>query len=405
MEHRNKKGGVTGWIIRFFIHEHPDRKRGGLRKQYGNLSSIVGIVVNVLLFAVKFTVGTLSASVSIVGDAVNNLSDAGSSVISFISFKLSAKPADNDHPFGHARIEYIASSLVAVVILFIGFELIKTSVDKVLHPVSVSFGFFTVCILSISILAKLWLYQFNRKLAKQIHSTVIYATAADSLSDVLATSAVFISAIISRLSGVILDGYMGIAVSVLIMFSGIQILRETMNHILGQGPSEELIERIQSFILKYDGVIGIHDLVVHDYGPQQSFASVHVEVDANTDIMESHDLIDNIERDIALESGIHLVIHMDPIVTDDPFVNEMQKMTEEVVVSVDETLSIHDFRVVKGATHHNLIFDVTVPYDCKKSDKQVLDEVVQKIEGKHGNLYAVITIDRSFISAPNKRII
>jgi cation diffusion facilitator family transporter len=390
-------GGITGFLARLFIKNHKDIENIKVREQYGRLGGIIGIIVNIFLFAAKFTVGTLSGSVSVVGDAVNNLSDAGSSIISLMSFKMAAKPADNTHPYGHARIEYISSSVVAVIIMFIGFELIKTSVDKIIHPQPIDFSTLALAVLALSIFTKLWLFYFNRKLGKRINSMIMQATAADSMADVMATTAVFVSAVISRFTSINPDAYIGIAVALFIIFSAIQILKETMNRILGQAPSKELTERIESFILSYNGVIGIHDLVIHDYGPHNTFASVHVEVDANTDVLISHDLIDNIERDISDEYNLNLVIHMDPIITDDPFVNELQKMTEEVVSDIDNTLSIHDFRVVKGPTHHNLIFDVTVPFDCKICINEITEQIKQRINEKDKSLYAVITIDRSYV--------
>jgi cation diffusion facilitator family transporter len=397
--------GLTGFLVKLFVKSPQDVKNAKVREQYGKLSSITGIAVNLLLFAAKFAIGTLSGSISIVGDSVNNLSDAGSSIISLVSFKLSNKPADTGHPFGHARVEYISSSIVAVIILFIGMELMKTSVNKIMHPETVDFNLVIILILAISIGSKAWLYFFNRRIGQRIDSTILQATAADSLSDVLATSAVLLSGIASRMSGLQLDGWMGAIVAVFIMLSGIKILRKTMNSILGEGPSEETVQRIEDFIRHYEGVLGIHDLVVHDYGPGHCFASVHVEVDSNVEILASHDLIDNIERDIAFDMGIHLVIHLDPIITDNPFVNEMQQMTENVVKSVDNTLSIHDFRVVKGSTHNNLIFDVLVPNECKLCESKIQDRIIQKIKELDSKLYVVLTIDRSYVSSPNQKII
>lgn len=397
--------GLTGFLVKLFVKSPQDVKNAKVREQYGKLSSITGIAVNLLLFAAKFAIGTLSGSISIVGDSVNNLSDAGSSIISLVSFKLSNKPADTGHPFGHARVEYISSSIVAVIILFIGMELMKTSVNKIMHPETVDFNLVIILILAISIGSKAWLYFFNRRIGQRIDSTILQATATDSLSDVLATSAVLLSGMVSRMTGLQLDGWMGAIVAVFIMLSGIKILRKTMNSILGEGPSEETVQRIEEFIRNYEGVLGIHDLVVHDYGPGHCFASVHVEVDSNVDILASHDLIDNIERDIAFDMGIHLVIHLDPIITDNPFVNEMQQMTENVVKSVDNTLSIHDFRVVKGSTHNNLIFDVLVPNECKLGEGKIQDRIIQKIKELDSKLYVVLTIDRSYVSSPNQKII
>ncbi len=397
--------GISGFLVKNFIKNHTNVKNTKVREQYGKLSSITGIVINLILFAVKFAIGTISGSVSIVGDSVNNLSDAGSSIISLISFRLSNKPADTGHPFGHARVEYVSSSVVAVIILFIGFELMQTSIQKIFKQETVEFNLFIIIILALSIGLKAWLYCFNRKLGRRIDSTILQATAADSLSDVLATSVVLISGVISRITGVQLDGWMGTAVAAFIMLSGVKILRKTISSILGEGPSRETIQKIEGFIRKYEGVLGIHDLVVHDYGPGHCFASVHVEVDYNVDILASHDLIDNIERDIAFDLGIHLVIHLDPIETDNPFVDELQRMTENVVREVDDSLSIHDFRVVKGSTHNNLIFDVLVPAECKLNESKIQDRIINKINDIDSSLYVVLTLDRSYVSSPNQKII
>ncbi|MDD2211786.1 MAG: cation diffusion facilitator family transporter [Clostridia bacterium] len=388
---------MPDFLVKKLIKNYQDLRNTKVREQYGKMSSIVGILVNVFLFMIKFTVGTLFHSVAVVADAVNNLSDAGSSVISLVSFKLSSKPADEKHPFGHERIEYIASSLVAVFILLLGVELLKTSFNKIFHPDKIEFSLVVVGVLLFSIAAKLWLYRFNIALGKLIDSSMLKATAVDSFSDVLATSSVLLATIFSPLLGFQLDGYVGIIVSVLIMISGINILKETLDSLLGQVPSGELVELIDSYVRKHDGVLGIHDLVVHNYGPRRYFASVHIEVDAKENILVSHDLIDNIERDIAQDLGIHLVIHLDPIITDDPFVNELRELTAEVVSGVDDSLSMHDFRVVKGVTHSNLIFDVVIPHQCKKSDSEVTTEITQKIKEKDKSLYTVITIDRFYI--------
>lgn len=397
--------GLTGLLVKAFIRNHANVKNPKVREQYGKLSGITGIVINLLLFAVKFTTGTLSGSISIVGDSVNNLSDAGSSIISLVGFRLSGKPADSGHPFGHARAEYVTSSVVAVIILFIGFELMKTSIDKIFHPETVEFSPYVIVILVLSIGLKAWLYFFNRKLGRRIDSTTLQATAADSLSDVLATSTVLLSGVISRITGIQLDGWMGAAVALFIMLSGVKILRKTVSSILGEGPSQETVQKIESFIRKYEGVLGLHDLVVHDYGPGHCFASVHVEVDYNVDILVSHELIDNIERDIAFELGIHLVIHLDPIVTDNPYVQELQRMAEAVVREIDESLSIHDLRVVKGSNRNNLLFDVTVPPECKLSEKRIQDRIVERINEIDSSLCVVLTLDRSYVSSPNQKII
>jgi cation diffusion facilitator family transporter len=392
---------MSNFLVRHFVKNYEDVTDHGVREEYGKMTSIVGIAVNVFLFVSKFIVGTMSGSIAITGDAVNNLSDAGSSVISFVSFKISGKPADPEHPFGHARIEYIAASVVAVIILLIGSELIKSSIGKILRPTEVDFTWITGSVLVFSIVAKLWLTRFNTRIGKRIGSAVMKATAADSLADVMATTAVLASALISPLIGIQLDGYMGIVVAVFIMISGIKILKETMDSILGQGPTEELIEQIENYIYKYEGVIGIHDLVAHNYGPGRWFASVHVEVDAAVDIMVSHDLVDLIERDIATDLNIHLVIHMDPVVKDDPFVDGLCELTSHVVETVDDTLSMHDFRVVKGSSIHKLIFDVTVPHTCKMNDKQIISAIESGFRKENKKLYPVVTIDRAYFSTYN----
>ena len=383
------------FLIKRFVKNHEDIRSVKVREQYGKLTSIIGVCINLLLFATKFIVGTIFGSVSITGDAVNNLSDAGSSVISFISFRMSGKPADHKHPFGHARIEYIASSVVAVVILLIGVELFQKSIDKIQNPSDIHFSLITTVVLLLSIALKFWLYRFNMNLSKRIDSSVMQATATDSISDVLTTSTVLISTILSPLIGFQLDGYMGIGVTIFIMVSGFRILKKTMDHVLGKGPSAELIELIDTYIRKHIGVIGIHDLVVHDYGPNRNFASAHVEVDAKVDIMESHDMIDNIEREIELEYGIHLVVHLDPVIRDDPYVDDLRQFTEQVIASVDDTMSLHDFRIVRGQTHSNLIFDITVPFLCRMTDGLIIEEVQNKIKREDKKLHAVITIDRA----------
>lgn len=388
---------MTDFLVRHFVKNHQDIRDAGVRERYGKLCSLTGMTVNVFLFAIKLAAGTLSGSVSITADAFNNLSDAASSVVSLIGFKWSNKPADREHPFGHARIEYIVSSVVAVFILLMAAELLKTALEKISNPSPVLFGWPAAGILAFSIAAKLWLFLFNRNLGKRVNSPLMLATAADSLSDVMATSAVLLSSAVSPLIGFELDGYMGVAVAAFIAVSGIKILKQTIDSILGQAPPHELVETIERYIKNYDGVMGLHDLVTHEYGPNRCFASVHVEVDADVDILISHDLVDNIERDIKGDYGIHLVIHMDPIVMNDPFVVRLRQLTEQVVYCVDDTLTMHDFRVVRGATQSKLIFDVVVPYHCKKSEGKVVSEICERIRGEDHNLSAIVTVDRSYI--------
>ena len=381
-------------LVRLFIKNPDDVRLPEVRQKYGQMTSVVGIISNFILFASKFAVGTAFGVISVTADAINNLSDAGSSIISLISFRLSEKPADKDHPFGHARVEYLASSVVAVMILFIGFELGKISVGKVLKPDPIKFSVVTAVVLVASILLKYWLYSFNKSLSKRVNSTMMLATATDSLSDVMATSAVLASMVISRLIGFQLDGYMGIIVAVLIVISGFGVIRETVDRMLGKGPGTELIDEIQGFIMKHDGVLNIHDLLVHDYGPNRAFASVHVEVDAKVDILKSHDLIDNIELDLKREHNINLVIHLDPVVIDDEYVNSMRKLTEQIIESIDPVLSFHDFRVVRGPTHSNLIFDLMIPFEYPRRKSEVAAAFSSALRKRDATLRAVINFDR-----------
>lgn len=384
-------------LARLWIKDYKNYDDEKVREAYGKLSGFVGIVTNLVLFLIKFICGTLSGSVSITADAINNLSDAGSSIISLISFKLSSRPADEKHPFGHARYECIASMLVACLILVLGFELMKTSFEKILHPEEVVFSYITIVVLGVSIMGKLWMYSYNKKFGKLVHSSLLEATAADSLSDVLATSSVLISTILSPLIHFQLDGYMGVIVAGLIMFAGAGIINTALDEILGKAPDHELVHKIVEKIKSYDGVLGIHDLIVHDYGAHRTFASVHVEVNCNVDVSVSHDMIDNIERDFKETMGLELVIHMDPINRDDPYTRELYDFVKDMVKEINQNLSIHDFRIVKGETHTNLIFDVVVPYDMECSNEQLLKLMNEKVREKNTNFYLVVTFDRSFI--------
>ncbi|NLN46770.1 MAG: cation transporter [Clostridiaceae bacterium] len=382
-------------FARLFVRDIDHPARPEVRMRAGIMGSITGVVINVLLAAAKFLTGALAGSVAITADAVNNLSDAVSSAIGLVSFRLSGKPADREHPFGHARMEYLAASAVAVAVLSVGLELLRTSYRKILDPAPVELRVFTVVVLVLSILAKLWLYAFNRGLGSQIGSVMLRAAAVDSLADVAATFTVLLSALISPLIGMQLDGYMGIAVALFILWSGIKILRETMNRILGQGPTEERVEQIESFIRGFEGVLDLHDLVVHDYGPGRSYASVHVEVDADVDILVSHDVADVIERRMADDLDIHLVIHLDPVVRNDPRIDQLRQFAEQRIAEVDPALTLHDFRVVWGRANKKLIFDVTAPYACAMSDTQIRDAILDRFSSKDHTVQPVIVIDRA----------
>ena len=383
-------------IVRTFVKNYKDVENHHVREAYGKLAGIVGIISNIILFIIKFTVGILFKSISVTADAVNNLSDAGSSIITLIGFKLSGKPADAKHPYGHARMEYITGLVVSFIIILLGVELTKTSFDKVLHPEESVFSYLTIFVLIISVLMKLWQGMFNKKVGKTIHSTAIEATAADSINDVVATSAVLLSTIIAKWTGIHLDGYMGVLVAVFILVSGVKMIGETINPLLGMAPDQEMVDHINQKIMSYDTVLGIHDLVVHNYGPQRCFASVHVEVPASQDILISHDIIDNIERDFAKDMDIHLVVHLDPIVTDDETTNLLKAQVKHIVKDISPDLSIHDFRAVIGVSHTNLIFDVCVPFSVKMSDAEITVMISRKVKEIDPTYYTVIVVDLSY---------
>ena len=385
-------------LTRLFVKNSDDIKNPIVRRAYGTMTSVTGILVNLLLFAIKLVAGTLSGSISIRADAVNNLSDAGSSVISLISFKLSAKPADRKHPFGHARIEYVASMIVSFLILFIGVELVRSSAEKLMAPVAPILSTVAVIILSISILLKLWLALFNRGVGKRIDSEVIRATAADSLSDACATAAVLIATVLGHFLpeqvAPYIDPIMGILVAALIFWAGLKVLNDTKNSILGEAPDDETVETIKRIVAQYPDALGIHDLTVHNYGPGRVMASLHVEVDGKQDIFQTHDTIDQIESRLRQEFGMDCTIHLDPIVTDDEHVTFWREKVTELSQKLQHGIKIHDFRMVPGTTHTNLIFDMEVPFEAKDSDECIKAKMAALIADISPSHFAVITIDR-----------
>lgn len=385
---------MTQLLCKLFIKDGERTADPVVRRRYGTLVSIVGILVNLLLCAGKMVAGIMTGAVSITADAVNNLSDAASQIVSLISFKLSAKPADRDHPFGHARIEYVASMAVSFLVLLVGFELLKSSIEKIFHPEPTTFSLLSVIILSVSVLLKVWLFLFNRKVAKKIDSGVMRATAADSLSDAGATAAVLVSAIILRLTGFDIDAYVGIGVALVIMIAGIKILGEAKNLIIGEAPDADIVAAIRGIVSEYPEALGIHDLVVHNYGAGTVIASLHVEVDGGADIFRAHDMVDNIEKRLCAELGIKCTIHMDPIVTDDAEVTETRDKIAAAMEELDSAWHIHDFRFVRGETHTNLIFDLVVPFECKLSEDAIRTLAEQKIKTIDDKYFTVITIDR-----------
>lgn len=387
------------FLVQKFIPNWQDTKNPSVRERYGVLAATVGILSNLLLFLIKILAGLLAGSISIIADAVNNLSDAGSSVITMLAFKISGKPADPKHPYGHARMEYISGMAVSFIIIFLGLQLMGSSFDKILHPQAISLSALTYLILIISVLVKLWQGIFNRKLGKQIASESLQATASDSLNDVIATSAVLISAVFYHFTQIPIDGWIGLLVAGFITFSGIKLVIETGNPLLGEAPDPEFIQKLGNSIMGYEGVIGMHDLQVHSYGPGQVFATVHAEVPANVDILVSHDIIDNIEREVGADLGINLVIHMDPVVTDNEQINLLREQIAQIVKSVDTDLSMHDFRAVSGPSHTNLVFDVVVPPGFEMDDERVTQVISEKAK-KLGNYFCVITIDRNYAYIP-----
>ena len=389
---------MTNFIIKMFIKDYENVNDPKVRESYGVTSSIVGLIANILLSVGKIVTGFLFNSISVMADGVNNVSDAASSVITLIGFKISGKPADKDHPFGHARVEYLTGLILGIAVLLVGVELIKSSFDKIMNPSITTFSLAMVIVLVLSILIKLWLSLFYNKLGSKIASSTIIASSTDSRNDVISTAVVLISLFISRATGFEIDGYVGVLVAIFILYSGYEILKDILNPLLGEMPDEDFVKSIEDKILTYDGILNIHDLVVHNYGPNRYFATVHAEVDAKEDIMKAHDLIDNIERDFARELNINLVIHLDPIITDDKEINALKSMTEEKIKSIDERLTIHDFRVVKGETHTNLIFDVLVPVDCDMKSQDLVSLIEKEIQSENETYFAVITVDKNYVS-------
>lgn len=384
-------------LARIFIKNHDDYQSPTVRQAYGMLCGAAGIGLNILLFIGKWLAGTLSGSIAITADAFNNLSDAGSSVITLIGFKLSGQKPDPEHPFGHGRMEYISGLFVSVAILIMGFELIKSSVGKILHPEAIESSPVILAILVASILVKLYMCFYNRSIGKKINSAAMRATANDSLSDTVSTTLVLAATIISQLTGVILDGWFGVLVGIFIFYTGITTMKDTMDPLLGQAPDKELVNHIEEVVMAHPIVHGIHDLIVHDYGPGRLMISLHAEVSASGNLLEIHDEIDNIEHELQQKLNCAATIHMDPIVTDNEEVNRLHDRVLELAKSLDSSLNIHDFRMVEGPTHTNLIFDVAVPYECKMTDVEVsntLKKGVRELSG--GQYFAVIQIDRVY---------
>ncbi len=389
---------MTGLLVRLFIKDPENTQSSAVRSAYGRLCGVVGVVCNILLFGFKLLVGLLCGSVAITADAVNNLSDASSSVISLIGFKLAEKPADDEHPYGHGRYEYLSALTVAVLVLVIGFEMVGSSLEKIIAPTKVEFGIFVTVVLLASILTKLWMALFNQKIGKKISSTTLIATAKDSRNDVISTLAVLISSAVSHFCSVELDGWMGLIVAAFILYSAVGLIKEAISPLLGNPPSAELVKAVNERIMSYPGVLDTHDLIIHDYGPGRKFASVHVEMSADDDVLASHDIIDNIERDLSREFGMLTSIHYDPVVTSDPRVEQLKSTISSILSELNEGISMHDLRIVPGSSHTNVIFDCVLPRSSKMSESELRTYISQKVAAKHENHYCVITVDRSFTS-------
>ena len=392
---------MTDRLVRLFIKDWDRVQDPAVRERYGILSGLVGIVLNLLLSAGKFFAGLLTGSISITADAFNNLSDAGSSVVTLAGFHMAAKKADDDHPFGHGRIEYLSGLVVAVAILLVGLELVKSSLEKILAPEAVSFSWLSVGILLASILVKLWMAAFNKDLSRRIGSAAMAATATDSLSDVVATSAVLLGTLVGRFSGLRIDGWVGILVAAFILRAGWGAAKDTLDPLLGQSPDPSLVQGVQETVLSHPEITGIHDLVIHDYGPGRSMMSLHAEVPMDADVLEVHDIIDNVERELKEKFHTEAVIHMDPIATHDPAVNAMRGRVAGLVREIDPAMTIHDFRMTAGPDHQNLIFDTVVPYQCALTDEEVKAAIAQKAgELEGGPYFTVVSIDRAYAESP-----
>ncbi len=385
------------FLAKRLIPNRENKQDAAVRQAYGMLCGTLGVVLNVALFALKLLAGVLSGSIAVTADAFNNLSDAGASVVTLFGFKLAGQKPDVEHPFGHGRFEYISGLLVAIAIVLMGFELLKSSVGKIFAPAPVEFGLWPLVILLASIAVKFYMYLYNRAVGRAIGSSAMLATAADSLSDCGATAAVLVATLVGERTGLMIDGWCGAAVALLIFFAGYKAAKETISPLLGQPPAPEFVKRIEEIVMASDAVCGIHDLIVHDYGPGRVMVSLHAEVSARGDLLEIHDEIDNIEQQLRRELGCLATIHMDPIVTDDALTLETRSRVEALVRGIDDRISIHDFRMVTGPTHTNVIFDAVVPYGFPLADHEVEERIHEGVRALDGNYFAVVQIDKSYV--------
>lgn len=386
---------MVTFLAKLFIKNYQATDQPSVRQAYGILCGTIGIIFNFFLFAGKFLAGFLSGSIAITADAFNNLSDGASSVITLVGFKMAGQKPDSAHPFGHGRIEYISGALVSLAILVMAVELVESSIKKILHPEEITFHIMTVAILIISILVKLYMCFYNRKLGQKLNSTAMKATATDSFSDSLATTAVLVSTLISHATGFNIDGYCGVLVGCFIFYAGFSAARETLSPLLGQPPAPEFVQKISDIVLSYEDILGIHDLIVHDYGPGRVMVSLHAEVPAGGDLLHLHDTIDNIEHRLRTTLQCDAVIHMDPVCNDDKETLALKETAVQFIHQLSPVLTLHDFRLVKGPTHTNIIFDVVVPYDFIYSDSEIKEYIAKAFSELNANYYTVIDVDKS----------
>ena len=381
-------------LARLFIKQSGDEQ--AVRKAYGILCGAVGIGFNVLLFIGKFFAGTLAGSIAITADAFNNLSDAGSSFVTLLGFQMAGQKPDSEHPFGHGRIEYLSGLAVSMLILLMGVELAKSSLQKILHPEPVDSSPVVIAILCVSIAVKLYMFSYNRRLGRKLNSSAMEATSMDSLSDSAATLAVLIATLVGHFTGLMIDGWCGILVAAFILWSGFNAAKDTLDPLLGTPPTREFVTQIRDIVMAHKSILGIHDLIVHDYGPGRVMISVHAEVSASENVLELHDEIDNVEKELREKLGCEAVIHMDPIVTDDGVTQETRERVAALVRCIDDSISIHDFRMVAGPTHTNVIFDAVVPFQFRLTDTEVTEKIKTAVRALDGNYFAVVNVERSY---------
>lgn len=387
---------MGNFLFKMFIKNYENTRDPKVRDDYGKLAGIVGIISNTILCTMKILIGLISGSISIVADGINNLADGASSIITLLGFKLASLPEDEEHPYGHARIEYIAGMAVSVMILIVGFELGKSSLEKIITPEPLEFSWTVVIVLLIAIAIKVWQAIFNISTGKKINSLALIATGTDSRNDVISTVVVLLGILIGHFFNVMVDGYFGLAVAVFILWSGVSLIKETISPLLGEAPDEELVSQIEAMAMAYDGAIGIHDLIVHNYGPGKVFASMHIEVDSSVDVMESHDLIDTIEKNLSESLNILLTVHMDPVDINNPYREPLTHILKDVLSGIPGTLGFHDLRIVPGTTHTNVIFDVVLSHECELSQKEISDILKQKVSEFNSSFLCVIEYDMNY---------